>query len=142
MNGNRDITGAQLENMRNAGFPTALLNYKERFSKVELMPAEKVGDRDTYVLQLTPKSGSPSTQYFDKETYMLLKAVTTVNVPQLGRDVEQIGEFSDYRAVDGVQIPHTVKSTNAVQAFTITVKSVEHNKEIDDASFVKPSGGN
>src|SRR5262245_7001479 len=51
MNGNRDITGAQLDNMKNAGFPTALLNFKERFSKAELMPDEKVGDRDTYVLQ-------------------------------------------------------------------------------------------
>jgi hypothetical protein len=69
---------------------------------------------------------------------MLLKTLTTVNVPQLGRDVEQTGEFADYRAVDGIKLAHTVKSTNPVQAFTITVTAVEQNKAIDDASFVKP----
>jgi outer membrane lipoprotein-sorting protein len=138
MNGNRDITGNQLDNMRNAVFPTPFLTYKEHGSKVELLGKEKVGDRDAYVLQVTPKSGSSSKQYFDAETYMLLKTLTTVNVPQLGRDVEQTGEFADYRAVDGVKLAHTVKSTNPVQAFTITMTAVEHNKEIDDASFAKP----
>jgi outer membrane lipoprotein-sorting protein len=138
MNGNRDITGSQLDNMRNAGFPTAFLKYKENGVKVELLPKEKVGDRDMFVLQVTPKSGSPSKQYFDAETFMLLKTLTTVNVPQLGRDVEQTGEFADYRAVDGVKLAHSVKSTNPVQSFTITVTAVEHNKEIDDATFVKP----
>ena len=140
MNGNRDVTGNQLDNMRNAAFPTPYLTYKEHGSKVELLGKEKLGDRDVYVLQLTPKSGSASKQYFDAETYMLLKTLTTVNVPQLGRDVEQTGEFADYRAVDGIKLAHTVKSTNPVQAFTITVTSVEHNKAIDDASFVKPGG--
>ena len=140
MNGNRDITGNQLDNMRNAAFPTPFLTYKENGSKVELLGKEKVGDRDAYVLQVTPKSGSPAKQYFDAETYMLLKTLTTVNVPQLGRDVEQTGEFTDYRAVDGIKLAHTIKSTNPVQAFTITVTAVEHNKAIDDASFVKPSG--
>jgi outer membrane lipoprotein-sorting protein len=140
MNGNRDITGSQLDNMRNSRFPTPFLDYKENGSKVEIVAAEKAGDRDAYVLQVTPKSGSPSKQYLDKETYMLLKTVTTVNVPQLGRDVEQTGEFADYRAVDGVKLAHTIKSTNAVQAFTITVTSVDHNKQIDDASFAKPGG--
>jgi len=138
MNGNRDITGSQLENMRNAVFPTPFLKYKENGAKVELLPKEKVGDRDAYVLQVTPKAGSPSKQYFDAETYMLLKTLTTVNVPQLGRDVEQTGEFADYQAVDGIKLAHTIKSTNPVQSFTITVTSVAHNKEIDDATFVKP----
>ena len=124
--------------MRNAGFPTAFLKYKENGTKLELLAKEKVGDRDTFVLQVTPKAGSPSKQYFDVETYMLLKTLTTVNVPQLGRDVEQVGEFGDYRAVDGVKLAHTVKSSNPVQSFTITLTTVEHNKEIDEATFVKP----
>jgi outer membrane lipoprotein-sorting protein len=138
MNGNRDISGNQLDNMRNNGFPSALLNYKDTGAKAELVGKEKVGDRDAFVIELTPKAGSPSKQFFDAETYMLVKTLTTINVPQIGRDVEQVGEFADYRAMDGVKVPFTIKSTNPVQAFTITVSSVEHNKAIDDASFVKP----
>jgi hypothetical protein len=141
MQGNRDITGNMLDNMRNNAFPTPLLTYKAAGAKVELIGKEKVGNRDAFVIQLTPKAGSSSKQFFDAETYMLLKTLTTINVPQLGQDVEQVGEFSEYRAVDGVKVPFTIKSTNPVQAFTITVSSVEHNKAIDDASFVKPAGG-
>src|SRR5262245_45241040 len=140
MNGNRDVTGSQLDNMRNNAFPTPLLTYKTSGAKVELLGKEKVGDREAFVVQLTPKTGSPSKQFFDAETYMLLKTLTTVNIPQVGQDVEQVGEFADYRAVDGVKVPHTVKSMNPIQSFTITVTSVEHNKPIDDASFVKPAG--
>jgi len=138
MNGNRDITGEQLDTMRNSGFPTPFLTYKERGNKAELLGKEKLGDRDVFVLQLTPQTGSASKQYFDGETYMVVKSVTTVNVPQLGREVEQTTEFADYRAVDGVKMAHTIKSTNPVQSYTVTVSSVEHNKELDDASFAKP----
>ncbi len=140
MNGNRDVAGSQLDNMRNNAFPTPLLTYKTSGAKAELLGKEKVGDREAFVVQLTPKTGSPSKQFFDAETYMLLKTLTTVNIPQVGQDVEQVGEFADYRAVDGVKVPHTVKSMNPIQSFTITVTSVEHNKPIDDASFVKPAG--
>jgi len=140
MNGNRDVTGTQLENMRNQLFPTPFLTYKETGTKAEILGREKVGDRDVNVVQLTPTTGSPSKQYFDVQDSMLLKIATTVNVPQLGQDVDQVVEFSDYRAVDGVKIPYTIKSTNPLQTFTITVKTVEHNKEIDDKSFSKPGG--
>lgn len=142
MNGNRDITGNQLENMRNATFPTPLLTYKEAGAKLELIGKEKLGDRDVIVLQLTPKTGSASKQYFDAETYMLLKMLSTVIVPQLGRDVEQTVEFADYRIVDGVKTAYSIKATNPVQAYTVTVNVVEHNQEIDDASFVKPGPQN
>src|SRR5262245_46723399 len=60
MQGNRDITGNQLDNMRNNAFPTPLLNYKTAGAKVELVEKQKVGDRDAFVIQFTPASGSPS----------------------------------------------------------------------------------
>jgi hypothetical protein len=139
LNGNRDMTGNQLENQRNAFFPTPLLAYKEHGAKVELIGREKVAGRDAYVVQFTPSSGSAIKQFFDVETYLLAKSVVTVNVPQLGRDVEQTAELSDYREVDGVKIPHKTVVASAVQNFTITVEKVQHNTDIDDKSFAKPA---
>jgi zinc protease len=138
MNGNRDITGNQLDNMRNATFPTALLTYKEAGTKAELLGREKVGSKDVFVVQLTPKSGSASKQYLDADTLMLLKTVSTISVPQLGADVEQTVEFSDYRDVDGVKVPFSLKATNPAQSYSVTVTSIEHNKPIDEKLFVKP----
>ncbi len=65
----------------------------------------------------------------DAETYLLVKSVVTVNVPQLGT-IEQTVELSDYRDVDGVKVPYRMRSVNQVQAVTITFEKVEHNKAI------------
>jgi outer membrane lipoprotein-sorting protein len=138
LNGNRDITGNQLDNMRNAAFPTPFLAYKDAGVKAELIGKDKVGDRDVVVVQLTPKTGSASKTFFDAETYMVLKTTSVINVPQLGRDVEQVVEFSDFRPVDGVKMAHGLKATNPVQTYSVTLNAVQHNKDIDDKLFVKP----
>src|SRR5205823_12558182 len=36
LQGNRDVTGSQLENMKNGAFPSALMNYKDRGVTAEL----------------------------------------------------------------------------------------------------------
>lgn len=140
LQGNRDITGNQLENMKNALFPSPLLNYKERGATVELSGKEKAGEREAYVLIFKPKSGSAVRQFIDAESYLLVKLVAKIDLPQIG-EVEQTTELSDYRQVDGVKLPFSVKASSAVQHFTITITKVEHNLKIDDALFVKPVAG-
>ena len=51
MQGDTPITGNQLENMRNGSFPSAMLTYKEKGLKVELLPREKLGNQEMIVLQ-------------------------------------------------------------------------------------------
>jgi outer membrane lipoprotein-sorting protein len=138
MRGNHEITGGQLELMKHNTFPTPFLDYKERGSKAELAGTEKVGDRDAYVLNITPASGPASRLFVDAQTYLPVKAVTTVNVPEVG-DLEQTTELSDYRAVDGVQVPFRIKGSSSVQSFTIAVNKVEHNVKVDEALFSKPA---
>jgi zinc protease len=138
LQGNRELTGDQLENQKNGSFPTPMLDYKERGVTATLLPKEKVAGRDTFVLQLAAKKGTPIKYYIDAETYMLVRSAVTVNVPQLNADVESTVDFSDYRMIDGVKIPFVTKLSSSVQNYTITVSKVEHNTDIDDKSFVKP----
>jgi outer membrane lipoprotein-sorting protein len=137
MQGNRDIGGDQLETMKNATFPSPFLDYKERGVAVELGPKEKVGARDAFVLTSKSKTGPPIRQLIDAETYLPLRVVTKIEIPQMGA-VEQSTEFSDWRDVDGVKVPFSVKSSSAAQSFTITVTKVEHNGKIDETLFSKP----
>jgi outer membrane lipoprotein-sorting protein len=137
MRGNRDITGNQLENMRNAFFPNPFMNYKERGTAVELAGKEQVNGRDAYILVLKPKSGSVARQFIDAETYLPIKLVIKVDVPEVG-EVEQTSEFSDYREVDGVKLPFGIRVSSAAQSFTISVTKVEHNVKIDETLFSKP----
>lgn len=137
LQGNRDITGNQLENMKNGSFPNPFLNYKERGATVELAGKEKVGEREAYVLVFKPRSGSVVRQYLDADSYIPVRVVMTVEAPQVG-ELEQTTELLDYRDVDGVKIPFLVKATSSVQRSTIVITRVEHNVRIDDALFSKP----
>jgi outer membrane lipoprotein-sorting protein len=139
LQGNRDIAGDQLANMRNGGFPNPLLNYKEAGATVELGGKEKVGERDAYLLIFKPKTGPVVRQYIDAESYLAIKTMVKVNVPQIGGDLEQTTELSDYRDVDGVKIAFQIRSTSSIQTFSVNVTKVEHNIQIDPALFSKPA---
>jgi len=138
MQGNREITGNQLENLKSAMFPTPLLNYKERGATVELSGKEKLDGRDTYVLIFKPKTGSLARQFIDAETYLASRLVVKLDVPEAGGEVEQTSDLSDYRVVDGIKIPFTIKVSSALQSFTIAVSKVEHNVKVDEALFSRP----
>jgi hypothetical protein len=139
MQGDRDLSGNQLQSMLNGSvFPTPLLNYKEAGGKVELTGKDKMGDRAVFVILYTPKAGFPFKESFDAETYRLLRVVAKIDVPEMGGESEQIIEYRDYRDVDGVKVPFGQTIINSMQTITITLQSVEHNKPIDEAMFSKP----
>jgi hypothetical protein len=137
LQGNRDITGNQLENMKNGSFPTPFLHYKELGATVELGGKEKAGEREAYVLIFTPKSGSVVRQFIDAESYLPIKSVAKVNLPQVG-DIEQTTEFSDYRDVEGIKVAFAVRATSTVQTSNVVITKVEHNTKIDESLFSKP----
>lgn len=139
MQGNSEITGNQLENMRNGVFPSPLLKYKEAGMKIEVLPKEKVGDKDAIVLLITPKAGSAARQFLDAESYLPIKMVMKIDIPQMGGEIEQTTEFSDFREVDGVKTPFQVKITNPAQTLIIKATKVEHNTATEDSIFVKPA---
>ena len=139
LQGNREVTGNQLDNMKNGSFPHPFLTYKEAGTKVELKGKEKVGDREAFLLVFDPTSGSEIRQFIDAETFLPVRMSLTVNVPQIGQDVEQVTDFLDYKEVDGIKLPFRLRSSSAVQNFTITVAKVEHNGKVDETLFVKPA---
>jgi outer membrane lipoprotein-sorting protein len=140
MQGNRDITGDELANMKNADFPTPLLRYKERGMKIELGPKEKVGEHDTQVLLIAPQAGPPSKLYVDTQTWLPARVVQTLELPEVGR-IEQTTDLSDYRVVDGVKVPFAIHTVSTAQTISISLDKVEHNVKIDTALFGKPGGG-
>jgi hypothetical protein len=139
MQGDRDITGSQLQSMRNNVFPTPLLSYKELGGKVELAGKDTVGGRGMLVLVYTPKEGPAAKFFVDAETYLIARTVTTIDVPEAGGPMEQTSETSDYRDVDGLKLPFTAKVITPMQTIVISLSKIETNKPVDDALFVKPA---
>jgi len=138
LQGNRDMTGDQLEALKNGDFPTPLISYKEKGIALKMAGKEKAGDRDAYVLILEPKTGPVIREYIDADTYLLIRTVVTVDTPETGK-FEQTVDLLDYRDVDGFKVPFQIKATSAVQNFVVTLTKIEHNKPIDDSLFAKPA---
>jgi hypothetical protein len=139
LQGNREITGNQLDNMKNGSFPHPFLNYKSLGTTAQLGGKEKVGDREAYVVIFDPTNGSAIRQFIDATTFLPIKSIVTVNVPQLGQDLEQTTEFLDLRDVDGIKIPFRLRISSSLQSFTINLTKVEHNVKVDESLFVKPA---
>jgi outer membrane lipoprotein-sorting protein len=124
--------------MKNSSFPHPFIDYKGRGTSAELAGMETVGGREVYVVVFDPAGRSQVRNYIDTESYLPIKTVMKVDIPQLGQEVEQTTEFFDYKDVDGVKIPFRIKTSSSVQSLTITLTDVEHNVKVDDSLFVKP----
>ena len=136
LQGDRQITGNQLDNMKSASFPNPLLTYKATGTTVELLPNETVAGKSLIVLKITPKVGSVSKLFLDPDTYLAVRSSATINSPEMGGDVEQVSDASDYRTVDGIKIPFKTVQAAGPQVATIVLEKVEHNVALDDAMFV------
>lgn len=136
MQGDLEITGAQLDNMKSNLFPSAFLDKTVGGAKLELLPRETIMGKEWIVLKITRPSGNVVTVNFDPATYLMARTLSTVDNP-MGGTMTQSSELSDYRTVDGVKVPFTILNTNDVQTITIKLSKVEHNVAIDDAMFVK-----
>ena len=140
LQGDREITGAQLQSMLNATFPSSFLNYKETGGKIELLGRETVGAKPVLAMQYTPAAGPAIKLYLDATTYLVSRSVVKLSVPEAGGEIEQATDVTDYRAIDGVQTPFLVTVSGSGQVLTITLAKVEYNVALDDAVFSRPGG--
>jgi len=137
MTGLRELSGAELAQMKRESDIHRELNYKKHYTKMEVKGKEKFGSYETYVIEATPTEGSPEKLYFDVNTGLLVRRDGESESPQGKMSLEIYME--DYKVVDGVKIAHTVKQVNPAMTIVIKITEVKNNVEIDDAKFNKPS---
>lgn len=137
MQGDVAITGSQLDNMRNGLFPTPFLHYKDNGTTLTLLPKDAIDGKPVLAVQAKPKTGPTVTIYFDPDTFLVVRTVVRINSAQLGGDVDQYQDPSDYRDVSGVKVPFRVVNSGAGQTVTIVFTKVENNVPLDDSVFSK-----
>jgi hypothetical protein len=138
MTGLRELSGAELAQMKRGSDFYADLNYKKYYAKMDVKSKEKVGSYETYVVEATPTEGSPEKLYFDVNTGLLVRRDAEEETPQGKMQFETY--VDDYKVVDGVKIPHMIKRVNPAMTMVIKFTEVKNNVEIDEAKFNKPSG--
>ena len=129
-----------------------LVDYEAKGTTVELEGTEKINDGDTYRLKLTMKDGHSTHVWIDAKTFLEAKIEGT---PRRLDGLEHPVEIylSDYRAVDGLEIPFLLetkvlplkapgKSAVPVRSSfpveKIQIEKVVVNPKLDAALFTKP----
>jgi hypothetical protein len=135
--GTRDMDGVELASFKRQAVFNAELKWRELYEKAELVGTNKVGDRDAYVVRLTPSVGKPITQYYDTQTFLLVRMDLVQEGPQGTIPVETY--LSEYRDVDGVKLPFQLTEKTPIGEATLKVTEVKNNIPIDDAKFAKPA---
>jgi outer membrane lipoprotein-sorting protein len=136
--GLRELSGSELAAAKLDAEFYRDIKLKELYPKMELKGKEKIASGDAYVIIATPASGSPDTMYFDAQSGLLVRQDGKRESPQGILNVQVL--FEDYKDVDGVKMPFTIKQNSDAVSFIIKLNEVKHNVAIDDAKFNKPAG--
>lgn len=108
-----------------------LVDYKSKGSTVELVGTEDANGKKAFHLRVSRKGLPPTELFIDSTTYLDLKSVTTV--PGSGT-MEMV--FGDYRMVDGMTVPFSVKSSAAGMLLSeLKLDKVEFNVTLPADTF-------
>jgi hypothetical protein len=136
--GLRELSGAELAMTKRDADLYRSLKLKSLYTKLEVTGKEKVGDSDAYVIVGTPAEGKPEKMYFDVNNGLLTRMDIEVESPQ-GAMAFQV-YLQDYKPVDGVKVPHTMRRESEAISFIIKLTEVKQNVPVEDAKFNTPSG--
>jgi hypothetical protein len=132
------LTPGELADLRRAAQVLGVLKTPAPTASMKVAGREKIGDRETLVVEHQPRAGVTERLFFDSQTGLLLRQQTitsTVLVPF----PEQV-DFEDYREVDGVKMPFVIRFSNIDTWFSYTrrLNEIKHNVPVDDALFKMP----
>ena len=135
--GLREKTGTELAEVKLDEDFYRAVKLKELYSKRELKGVESVGGREAYVVVLTPTGGSAEKLYFDKENGLLVQRDMERDGGQGRGPVQQF--LSDYKEVDGVKVPHTLRIVSGIGEIILKITEIKHNVAVEDSKFSKPA---
>jgi hypothetical protein len=133
----RVVTGPEAAMIQaQASFDSPFIDYQARGLIIEFVGVEELGGRRVHHLKLTFRDNQVQHCYLDADT--LLEARIVIETPA----GDFIQELSDYREVNGLMLPFSLKTlANGAAVAEIAVTGIEIDPPLDDAAFRMPSGG-
>jgi len=139
------VNGANVRLLSTADALDATRRGNEMFTVVKVKPSEsmrvsgiqKVGEREAYVVESTTDANTER-YFFDSQTGLLLRKIT-LNKTVLMPFPEQV-DFEDYRDVDGVKMPFTIRysAIDTYDSWVRTFTEIKRNVPVEDTLFAPP----
>jgi len=112
------------------------IRVRELYKKLSVTGKEKIGNREAYVVEAIPLEGAAEKLYFDAQTGLLIRRAAD-EVTAFGT-IPDYTDMEDYKEVDGIKLPFTVRRSSQWSDATLKVTEVKHNVAIEDAKFDMP----
>ena len=113
------------------------LHWRKLYKSAETVGIENVDDKPCYKVILTPLEGKPETQFFDRQSHLLVKFAMIVSSPNGEIAVES--RLGDYRKDGELLTPHRLEQSAMGQQFVIIIDTVKWNEEIPPSRFDVPA---
>jgi photosynthetic reaction center cytochrome c subunit len=136
----RELAGGDLSRVRNAYQLFSFLKLKEQFTRLRSGGRERIGDRDAYVVTASRSETEVERLSFDVETGLLVRRITYLRT-MIGVIPTQ-WDFEDYRDVEGVKMPFTIRLSTADAGNPFSVRKfteIKLNAPVDDSKFAMPA---
>lgn len=135
-NGQRELNSQELKQISQQADLSKDFKLKEQYSKLNVAGKEKLRGHEAYVIEAWSQDNKREQLFFDTQSGLLLRRIVLTETP-LGLDPE-VTDFEDYREVDGVKLPFTVRVSyldDNHYGTTRTIEEIRQNVPIDDARF-------
>jgi hypothetical protein len=113
-------------------------NLQRQFTRISFAGKDKIDGKDVYVLPAIALDGKGERLYFDVQTGLLVRRITSTRTV-VGLIPEQV-DYEDYRDVDGLKVPFTIRVTN-IDSFNSSTRKfteIKFNLPVDESKFHKP----
>jgi len=107
--------------------------YAENGVNTTLMGINNIDGKEVFVIEALYPTGKKLTLLYDTQTHLKVKETFVQSTQQGDFNITQ--EFKDYKAINGVLIPHSLKGAQGPQKMEMTLETVEVNKTIKDDLF-------
>jgi hypothetical protein len=96
----------------------------------------KVGDAEAAVVSVSAKGMKDIKLFFDKKTGLLVRMQRQGLDPMGENEVDEVTDMTDYKKVDGIQTPMTIKTMHDGKAFmTMKLSSVKYYEKLEAKRF-------
>jgi hypothetical protein len=135
------MTAEEVSRFRNLADPQGpLVDAQAKGNKVEVVGKLSWQKSQIYKLKVTFPDERVNYFYLDARSFLPVRVVSTLYLPQVGKEVPVEHIYEDYRDVGGVKWPFTEKA-NAPEGRVTQVtswKSIEVNTPVNEAAFKSP----
>ncbi|HEY5839747.1 MAG TPA: c-type cytochrome [Pyrinomonadaceae bacterium] len=138
--GVRVLSPAEVAQLQNSIGLLRHIRLKEQFTSLRWRGLQSIGEQRTHLVIGTTADNRQERLFFDTQTGLLLRRISYM-ATLLGLIPEQI-DFEDYRDVDGVKFPFTIRISSIEVGNPVSTRAfsaMKLNVAVDDAKFNMPA---